>query len=1053
MKQFIILGISALMASSALAEDVTVHGTIRDAYTKEPLAGVYVQAFLDAKYSAMTDSLGEYTLKLPDYVKSLRVKRAGYNMQQIPLANRTDEVDALLYTTAYTDGIGLATSSEQAVSVKVTDLTSDVAVDNQIGASLGGQIRSVNRGGVPGMGAFMLLNGINSLNANTQPLVVLDGVILDMQYDRTALHDGFYNNLLANVSIDDIESVSVLRNGTALYGSKGANGVILIETKRSHSYDTKIDVNISTRIEQTPNLPDLMNASEYRTYVSEMLGSSESKLRDFKFLREDPNYYYYKVYHNNTDWTKLVYDEAFSQNYSINVQGGDDVADYDISVGYAHADATLKKNDFTRFNLRLNSDIRVTDRVKIALNLSYSDVNRTMRDDGAPDNIDQTPITAPGFLSLVKSPFLSPYQYDNQGNLSNFIADADDYLDKILGGEQEKTLGSLSNPLSLLSNGEAFNKNAFGNRMVSLSFAPQIKLKHNLVLDDMFSFVLFNTDERYFTPYFGSAKYKLTGLSDELINKKGSVNAHEYLAANDLRLSWKLNKDFHRLNVSAGWRYRMSRYHLTSMTGYNAENDKLPEMTGDLKYKQTPGIDEKVTTLTYYMQGAYSLYEKYFLDATLSLEANTRFGADAPKAIQMFDVPWALFASASGSWVVTNEDWMPMTPWLNYLRLNVGFDLAGNDDVDMNASRTYMKAVRVSSFRDGIVAGGIGNTEVKWESTKRIVYGADANLLNNRLSLSVNAFKSWTSDLLCLQQLPYVIGLDENWGNGGKLENVGFDVTALAKVYNSRDWKCQVGLSVGHYKNEVTELPNGTIYTDIYNARIATKVGQPVGLFYGYKTDGVFATTAEAEAAGLYITDRTGARTYFQAGDMRFVDQDNNHEINDADRVVLGDPNPTIYGNITSHVQWKNLALDVAFNYSLGNDVYNYQRALLESGSRYYNQTTAMRGRWSSEGQKTDIPRLTYGDPMGNARFSDRWIEDGSYLRLKNVTLSYKWDFNYRFLQGLTVWGSAQNLFTLTKYLGSDPEFSASNNVLYQGIDRGLLPTSRNFSVGLKINL
>ena len=214
----------------------------------------------------------------------------------------------------------------------------------------------------------MLLNGINSLNANAQPLVVVDGVIYDMEYNRTSLFDGFYNNLLSNISVYDIESVSVLRNGTAIYGAKGANGVILINTRRSHSFTTKIDVNISGGFEAKPKLPEMMNAGEYRTYVSEMLGTTGAPLIDLKFLREDPNYYYYKVYHNNTDWTKQVYrDEAFLQQYNINVQGGDDVADYNLSVGFARADATLKKNDFTRFNLRLNSDVKLTHNAKMVL--------------------------------------------------------------------------------------------------------------------------------------------------------------------------------------------------------------------------------------------------------------------------------------------------------------------------------------------------------------------------------------------------------------------------------------------------------------------------------------------------------------------------------------------------------------------------------------------------------------------------------------------------------------------------------------------------------------
>ena len=266
-----------------------------------------------------------------------------------------------------------------------------------------------------------------------------------------------------------------------------------------------------------------------------------------------------------------------------------------------------------------------------------------------------------------------------------------------------------------------------------------------------------------------------------------------------------------------------------------------------------------------------------------------------------------------------------------------------------------------------------------------------------------------------------------------------------------------MGASVGHYKNKVTELPDGKTYIDnsVYDATVRTQVGQPVNLFYGYKTLGVYATTADAKADGKYIMAENGVdRKYFEAGDMRFYDVNGDGKICDEDdRVVIGDPNPDIYGNIFTSLQWKRLRLDVRFNYSLGNDVYNYMRSQLEGGNRFMNQTTAMMRRWQVEGQQTDMPRITFQDPMGNSRFSDRWIEDGSYLRLKTVTLSYDMPMNSQFLQGLQFWVQANNLFTISKYLGSDPEFASSANVIGMGIDTGCLPQCLNIMAGIKINL
>jgi hypothetical protein len=242
--------------------------------------------------------------------------------------------------------------------------------------------------------------------------------------------------------------------------------------------------------------------------------------------------------------------------------------------------------------------------------------------------------------------------------------------------------------------------------------------------------------------------------------------------------------------------------------------------------------------------------------------------------------------------------------------------------------------------------------------------------------------------------------------------------------------------------------------TDINGATILTQEGSAANLFYGYRTKGVFATTKQAQDANLYILDANGVdKNKFGAGDVIFDDLNDDHEINEKDRMVIGDPNPDIYGNIFTSLSWKNFKFDANFTYSLGNDVYNYMRQQLESGSRFMNQTTAMTQRWMAEGNVTNMPKATFQDPMQNSRFSDRWIEDGSYLKLKSITISYDLPINSTFLQGLQFWIQANNVFTLTKYLGTDPEFSSSSSVIGQGIDLGYLGQSRSFVAGVKINL
>jgi TonB-linked SusC/RagA family outer membrane protein len=1038
-----------LAGTGAAAWAAPVSGVVRSADTGQPIAGVQVYVEGDRSVGTMTDEAGHFSLTAPDGAAALNFACQGYNLRRVALAG-ADSVNVTLYADAFTPLYAADEAATQTLTARIDNRTADVSVDDQIGSALGGQIRSILRSGTPGAGNYMLLGGINSLSANAQPLIVLDGIILDMQYSREALHDGFFNNILGNVSVEDIESVTVLRNGTALYGAKGANGVILIETKRSRSMATKIDLSIAGRYEMVPKLPDMMDASGYRNYVSELLGTTGTKKTEFKFLRDEPDYYYYRLYHNNTDWSDLVYDESFTQNYSINVQGGDDVAKYNLSVGYAQADATLKNTDFSRFNIRLNSDVVLSKRLNVRLDASYSDVNRDMRDDGIASDLTSGTLTSPGFLSLVKAPFLNPYAFDTQGRISSFLAEADDYLDEVLGTE-----ASLANPLSILKNGEAENKNSFGNRLISMGVAPVYRFDHGLTLSEHFSFLMLNTDENYYLPLTGVPSYEVSDMG-WVNNSVRALSSHQYLTTSDTRLDWEHRHGLSALHLMGGFRYNLSNYALSTMQGYNSGNDKSPNMTSGLSYRKTSGVSEKITTLTYYLMGDYNYAGKYLLSAGASLEASSRFGAEAKNGLKMCGVAWGAFPSVSAAWVMSHEKWFHLNPWVSLLKLSAGFDLSGNDDIDASASRTYFTSGQLLTALDGTYIGGIGNDQLQWESTRRFTAGLDLNLFDDRVSLSGHFFHSKTSQLLNLEDVAYVVGIDRTWCNDGSLENTGFDLNLNVKALNRRNWKWEIGASVGHYKNEVTALPNDgrSFTTTAYGATILTQVGSPVGLFYGYKTDGVYATTAEAQEAGLYQVTETGARQYFEAGDVRFVNTSGaTGEINDDDRVVIGDPNPDLYGNIYSHLKYKHWGLNLVFNYCLGNDVYNYQRSILEGGNYFYNQTTALQRRWTGEGQQTDIPRITYEDPLGNARFSDRWIEDGSYLRLKNVTLSYDLPLTTTYVQGITVWLGANNLLTLTKYLGSDPETSAGNSVLLQGIDRGLLAAGRSFSLGVKINL
>ena len=1055
MKKYII-SFAMLLASASLAAQEntkTVTGQVVDAATGKPLAGVIVSAYDNQRLTTMTDEDGKYELKVPEDTRSILLRVDGYNLQQ--RAIRGQKADVRLYSNAFSETYSRTTSANIAAEAIHFDNNAELSIDPLIAQQLGADMRMVNRSGTPGLGNTMLIEGINSLNANAQPLVVVDDVIMDMQYNRTMLHDGYFNNILANLNVNDIESVKVLKNGTALYGAKGANGVILVQTRRNKSMATRITANISAGVVLEPKFISVMDAEGYRSYASELLKTTNTTNRTFKFLNEDPDYYYYKQFHQNTDWKDLVYHTAMTQNYGINVEGGDAVANYNLSVGYVTQQSTLKYNDMDRLNIRFNTDISLSPRFDIRFDASFGNSTRNIRNDGAPESYDDGTPTAPGFLAYAKSPFLSPYSYGlGQLSDSHFDITAENYLDEALESYTSYNW-QLGNPAAINEYGDAANKNRFENSMLNLTVTPKFRFNANLSLSEHFSYNLVNTNEMFYIPINGTPEYYVASIGAKRNNEVRSLASKQNSVMSDTRLDWQNRYGAHSLHVFGGARINWETYSTNSQLGYDTGSDKTPFMSSSLKNTSDVGTSDKWNTLAWYGQAEYNYMSRYYLQANLTVEGSSRFGKDGGN-FRLFDAAWGIFPGVQASWVISNEPWMAKVNSIDYLRLTAGYDVSGNDDIDYYAARSYFRSNQFLHAVAGITFAGIGNTEIQWETTRRFNIGLETHLLANRLGVSLNYFRSTTDNLLTQQSLGFLSGLNQNWSNGGQLKNEGFDVSATVKVLALKDWQWQLGASAGHYKNKITELPDDVTYIDnqVYGATVRTQVGHAANLFYGYKSLGVFSTTAEADAAALYVLgDNSVDKNYFAAGDVHFADLNGDHQITEADRLVIGDPNPDIYGNIFTTVAWKRFKLDARFNYSLGNDVYNYLRQQLESGSRFMNQTTALNRRWQMEGQQTDVPQISFQDPMGNSRFSDRWIEDGSYLRLKSVTLSYDLPVTNEYIQGFQFWIQANNVFTLTRYLGADPEFTMTSNVIGQGIDLGQISQSRSFVAGVKINL
>jgi TonB-linked SusC/RagA family outer membrane protein len=1045
-------------------EEIT--GTVYDAATQEVIPGVRVEALNNNRYTAMTKPDGTFTIKVPAHVASLYISTPGYESVIIK-ARQKGDIKVNLYDEKFSsfveNGFDVTAKSEA-----VIDMSNATTLETEVQNQLGADVRTIMRSGTMGLGGLMLMQGVNSINASAQPLIVLNGVIQDLQDSYSAIHEGFYNNTLAAIDVNDIEKITVLKNATSIYGAKGANGVILIDTRRGHSMATRIEAQAYGSYTMTPRLPQMMNAEQYRIYANELMGDITTTKDRFPFLWDHDNYYYNK-YHNETNWSDYIYQNAWAQNYRVNVQGGDEAAMYNFSIGFADGASTIKSNDFNRLNIRFNTDINLAKNLNTRFDISYSRIVRDLRDDGIQQDLNASPMVSPGFLSLIKAPFLSPYRYNNSGELTGALENADDFAQISNSVLDNKTVNnSYANPLSILEYGDGNNKNNQEYTVFDVTIAPEWKIGKGWSASTLFNYTLHRTSEKYFRPMTGTPNFLIVGTGYSQ-NEVRSFFSKEEAIYNDTRVTWEKKAGNHNFNAFGGFRFSNFAYDSNFMSAHNTGNDKLPDVKAEYDYATTDGEENVWRNMSYYANLDYNFRNKYYLQGSVAAETSSRFGRETEGGIKFAGVSWGIFPSLQAGWLVSAEPFFN-TDVVNVLKLRAGIDYSGNDNISNNAAFTYFENVQYSDKLMGIKMANIENQAIQWETTRRLNLGLDMQAFNNRLRISGDVFHNTTNNLLTLKELSYLTGLQYYWCNGGAMNNTGATVNIIGRAINTKDWKWEVGANIGTYKNEVTKLPDGTTFnsqkdgalygytTDIYDATILTAVGQAAGVFFGYETDGVYANAADVptDVNGKPLSTQdinTGILTPFEAGDVKFVDQNGDNIINLQDRVIIGNPNPDLYGNISSNLMYKNFSLSATLNYSLGNDVYNYQRALLESGSSFYNQTTAVTNRWKTEGDITDMPRASYGDPKGNNRFSDRWIEDGSYIRLKDITLAYNVPVTASWLQGLTVWCAGTNLLTFSKYLGSDPEFSFSNNVLYQGIDNGLLGQSRSFQLGVKINL
>jgi TonB-linked SusC/RagA family outer membrane protein len=1028
------VGIRAQQADNKIASTTNkvsflVKGKVIDASTGKGINGA--ELFCGTFGSAITTETGEFEIKVPSTSSRLTVKSEGFQGKEIALKGRM-ELNIYLTSNRFISlykeknvssgdkadlGFPFALSQTNNNSQSTT---SSIAEQVQSGI---GEVRSISRSGTALIGGNMFIRGFNTINSNSQPLIVVDGIPYEELLERQSINAGYFNSALENINLDDVEKISVIKDGYSFYGVKGANGVIAITTKRATEMKSKIEASMSAGITTTPKQIPMMQAADFRTYASEQIGGAQftpTQISDLQYLNDDPAKIYYHTFHNNTNWQDQVYRNAVTQNYHFQITGGDEVAKYGLFLGYVGGEGLLKSTDFNRLTTRFNADVDVVKNLTLTLGLAYNRTQRNLRDDGMGSNY------SPGTVALTKSPLVSPYLLDANGNPLSALADNDVF--------------GVSNPMSIIDNGTGLVEQSRLSGYVKMLY----DVSKSLSLKASFSYNLDKLKESATTPSFGAAPVLLTD-GTTFSNTIKARNMQYIGIYTDFSANYKREFAYaHHLNAVAGVRYETNHSEDVLGVGHNSADDKFIFLTNSLSGRAIYGGYNEWKWLSAYSTVDYDYLKKYFLSVNASADGSSRTGINQK---------YGVFPSVGAGWLVNSEKFMADAKWIDLLKIRASYGLTGNDNVGNYNSRMYFGATNYLD-KIGLMISHLKNEDLKWETTEKKNVGLDLSLFNERISLSADVYRNNTRDLLTYQTLSQMAGITSAFMNGGNLQNQGVELALGLRLIDTKNFKWSTRFNITKNENKITSLPVEVIY----NGVVVSRVGQAIGSFFGYKALGVFATENEAASAsktGGYLTTKLADGSYqeFHAGDMKFEDVDGNGIINDDDRQIIGNPNPKLYGSFGTNFIYKSWSLNVDFSYCYGNDVYNYQRSQLESMAGFSNQTQAVLNRWKSEGQVTNIPRASYGDPVGNARFSNRWIEDGSFVKLKNVTISWTSPKRLLFMDGLTVFATGSNLLVLTKYLGSDPEFSASNSSMLQGIDLGLMPQSRSFIAGIKINL
>ncbi len=992
---------------------IQVEGTVKDSESGEPLPGVSV-ILKGSSTGRITDAGGRFSIAVPDEQSILMFSYLGYQTQEIIVGKRTRLDVQLITDSKILNEIVLVGYGQ----VKKTDLTGSVATISvneikkvavsSLDQALQGRASGVQvtqNSGSPGSTTTIRIRGGNSIQGDNEPLYVIDGI----PFKNDGAGSGSSFNVLSTLNPSDIESMTVLKDAssTAIYGSRGANGVVIITTKRGKAGKSNINFESYYGIQQVRKFYEVLNARQYAQFVND---ANTNEDRAPVYTEAQIN-----AFGDGTDWQREIYRTAPISNYQLTMSGGDENTQYVLSGGYFKQDGIVTNSDFDRYSLRLNLDRKLSGRLKVGNSLT---VNRTVTNQSRTDgNLGSAGLVT---MAALQFPPILPIRNPDGNYLIthpelNFTAD---------------------NPVALAYDSKnritAFR--TFGNVFAEYEIIEGLNFKILLGAD-----AVIQKQDSYLPRSVSSGLAQ--GGSANLFNSQSLTWLNENLLTYSKNLGTA-----HSLNFLLGFTQQASRYEGNSASARNFVNDNLGSSNlGAASVPLTPSSGIGTWGLLSYLARVnYSLKDKYLFTASFRSDGSSRFGSNKR---------YGYFPSAAVAWRIAEEDFMKGLSSVSDLKLRATFGMTGNQDgignypaYSLLSTQNYVFGNAVST---GIGPSQISNPDLSWETTAQADLGLDGGFFNNRITFTADVYLKQTRDLLLNVTIPGTSGYSSAIKNLGKVENKGFEFSITSHNID-RAFKWTTDLNFATNRNTVLDIGGAP---QIFTGQVANiaqnvnsgiiRVGEPLGLFYGYVTDGLYQSTEELAA----LTDAQARKP----GDRKYLDLNGDNRIDDNDRTIIGRTNPKFIGGLNNTLSYKGVELTVFLQGVYGNDILNANRFELEYLSGTNNQNIEMLNRWTPENRETDVPRASTTRPAN--RISTRQIEDGSYLRLKNIQLAYNFSPNILkklHVQSLRLYTSAQNYLTWTKYSGYDPEVNRfGQDSRSQGFDYASYPAAKTIMFGL----